>query len=122
MRWNTTYETVDGLNCSGSFGTWRKLLAICGDGYAVTGATNQVGAMTPLQAQLVANEDECREYMRLADVENYFSYFGKFTMRSFELPTPDWQSCFWNDSETIELRQAWLEKNSQLVKELLRAS
>lgn len=105
-------------NC---FGTWRELVRIGTEGYALTGATENVAAMGTLRSLLEANEVECREFMHLADVEDDFSYFAKFTARSYGTPVQEWERCFYFDSDLEERRYTWLHANSARIQRLISA-
>ena len=99
-------------NC---FGCWRQLLTLGEKGYALIGATAQAEAIKELQILCEKNETECLRFMQLAARKNDFSYFGKFTSRSYGGSECDWEDLFFSSSGVSEQRLAWLEEHEGLI-------
>lgn len=97
-------------NC---FGSWRKLIGIAEEGYALIGAQEQVVALGQLRDLCERNADECAQAMALED--GSMERFAEFTSRSYGETGNNWERLFFDDSGLYELRLAWLENNQERV-------
>ncbi|WP_145107156.1 DMP19 family protein [Gimesia panareensis] len=103
-------------NC---IGTWRRLLEIAAEGYALIGAEAQREALKPLSEVLSRDEAECARYLQRVTEENASEIFSDYTRRSYAAPGNEWEQAFYYDSGINELRLAWLEAHAEEIQALL---
>lgn len=99
-------------NC---LGTWRPLIQIAREGYALIGAPEQATALDRVQELCERDETECINTMN--DTDETGDQFTEFTRRSYATKGTEWEALFWTG--IYEKRIAWLEANESRIRKLI---
>ena len=106
-------------NC---FGCWRQLLDLAGQGYTLIGASAQAEELKALYRLCERDEADCLRFMQRAAKKKDFSYFSKFTSRSYGGSEWDGEDLFFYGSGVGEMRRAWLAEHQEKILASLEAA